>query len=294
VGVNNEPLPVPDRREEPSAGPEPSGEALFGTAAGEYARYRPGMPDGAVRLLAATLHGVPAPVLLDLGTGTGQVPRALLPVVPRMAHVNLVDVNQQMLAQATAELEPLLGACTVTTYAGEAHTFAPRILGQRADLITCCRAFHWMDRTAVLKMADRVAAPHAAVAVMGDRSLWTHDADWTVALRELIQTYLGEGRRAGTRGTYTEPGRSYEDDLAASAFSDVSEHRFPLTRAWTPESVIGYLRSTSFARPALFADRHQAFEAEARRLLDAHARSGTLREEAVFTVLLARRPGTAS
>ncbi|MBL1109895.1 class I SAM-dependent methyltransferase [Streptomyces sp. 5-8] len=293
MGVNVDP-PVPSRTDEPSAGPAPLGEALFGTVADAYARYRPGVPDAAVRLLAATLHGVPAPVLLDLGTGTAQVPRALLPVVPRLAHVDLVDINQQMLAQAMTAIEPLIGTCTVSPYAGEAHTFVPEGPGRRPDLVTCCRAFHWMDRPAVLEMVDRVAAPHATVAVMGDGSLWTYDADWTVALRELIQTYLGPGRRAGARGTYTAPGRSYEDDLADSAFSDVREYRFPMTRAWTPESVVGYLRSTSFARPDLFGDRHQAFETEVRQLLGAYARGGTLREDAVFTILLARRPGAAS
>lgn len=278
----------------PAADSTASGEALFGTTAAEYARYRPGVPDAAVRLLAATLHGVPAPVLLDLGTGTAQVPCALLPVVPRLAHVDLVDVNQGMLALAMAELKADLGACTVSAYAGEAHTFTPQVPGRGPDLITCCRAFHWMDRAAVLEMADRVAAPHATVAIMGDGSLWTHDAEWTGALRELIQTYLGPGRRAGTRGTYATPGRSYEDDLAASPFSQLREHRFPVARAWTPETVVGYLRSTSFAQPDLFADRHQAFEAEARQLLDVHAKDGVLREESVFTVLLARRPGSSS
>ncbi|WP_431045301.1 class I SAM-dependent methyltransferase [Streptomyces sp. P1-3] len=282
------------RSDEPSKGTALAGEELFGMTAAEYARYRPGVPDAAVRLLAATLHGVPAPVLLDLGTGTAQVPRALPPVVPRLAHVGLVDVNPGMLAQAMAELEPVLGTCTASAHAGEAQTFVPQTQGRRPDLVTCCRAFHWMDRPAVLQMADRAAAPHAAVAITGDGSLGTHGADWTVALRELIQTYLGVRRRAGARGTYTEPGRSYEDDLADSAFSDVREHRFPVSRAWKPESVVGYLRSTSFARPDLFADRHGEFEAEARQRLKAYTHGGVLREEAVFTVLLARRPGAAS
>lgn len=68
-----------------------------------------------------------------------------------------------------------------------------------------------MDRRSVLEMVDRVAAPHATVAIMGDDSLGTHSAAWTVALRELIQTYLGPDRHAG----YTTTGRSYEDDVAA-------------------------------------------------------------------------------
>jgi hypothetical protein len=93
---------------------------------------------------------------------------------------------------------------------------------------------------------------------MGDGGLWTHDADWTVALREPILTYLGPGRRAGTRGAYTQPGCSYREDLAASAFSEAAGHRFPVSRAWMPDAVVGYLRSTSFARPQLFAGRHDA------------------------------------
>ncbi|MFD6916888.1 hypothetical protein [Streptomyces virginiae] len=149
-----------------------------------------------------------------------------------------------------------------------------------------------MDRPAVLAMADRVASPHAAVAIMGDGSLWTHQAEWTVALQSLIQSHLGAERRAGTTGTYREPGRRYEDDLAESAFSDVAEHRIPFHRMWTPRSVLGYLRSTSFARPDLFAD-HAGFEGQAQALLLQHARDGVLHEDGVFTVLLARRPGAA-
>jgi hypothetical protein len=148
-----------------------------------------------------------------------------------------------------------------------------------------------MARPEVLSMADRVAAPHAVVAIMGDDSLWTHEAYWTAALRELIQSYLGEDRRAGSAGTYGGPGRSYEDDLADSPFSEVTEHRFPVSRVWAPEDVIGYLRTTSFARPALFADRHPEFETAALRLLQDQAGGGVLTEDAVFTVLLARRPG---
>lgn len=230
---------------EPTAGTVASPEALFGTAAAEYARYRPGVPDGAARLPASALHGVPAPVLLDLGSGIAQVPHALLSVVPRLAHASLVDVNRGMLTQALAELKESLGACTVSAYAGEADAFTPQAPGRSPDLVTCCRGFRWMDRPAVLEMADWVAAPHATVAIMGDGSLWTFEVDWAAALRELIQAYLGPGRRAGTRGTYAPPDRSYEDDLADSAFSDVSEHRFSVVRAWTAESVVGYLRSTS-------------------------------------------------
>ncbi|MET8538638.1 class I SAM-dependent methyltransferase [Streptomyces sp. NPDC005065] len=277
-------------------GPAPEQETLFAAAAADYDRYRPGVPAAAVELLADALRGRRlAPVLLDLGTGTGQVPRALLPAVPGLAHIEAADVSRQMLEQARDALTPVLGRCTLRLVHASADAYAP-LPGDEApapDLVTCCRSFHWMDGPAVLAVADRVASPDAAVAIMGGGSLWTHEAAWTRALRELIQHYLGPKRRAGTGAAYSEPRRSYEEDLAASAWSDVAEHRIPVVRTWAPKNVIGYVRSTSFAGPELFGQRHAAFEAEARTLLDAHASGGSLTENAVFTILLARRPGGA-
>ncbi|MFD4943581.1 class I SAM-dependent methyltransferase [Streptomyces sp. NPDC058409] len=279
----------------PFPGLPPEQEALFAAAAATYARYRPGLPDGAVHLLADILRDRSTPVLLDLGTGTGQVPLALRSAVPALAHIEAVDVSPQMLDQARDALVPVLGRCTLTLVHAVADVYAPLapLPGEEVrapDLVTCCRSYHWMDGPGVLAMADRVAAPDAAVAIMGDGSLWTHDADWTRALRELIQRYLGAERRAGTRRSYTEPRRSYEEDLADSAFNDVTEHLVPVTRTWAPQEVLGYLHTTSFAAPELFAERHQAFEDEALALLHAHAVDGCLVEEATFRVLLARRP----
>ncbi|MFE4594180.1 hypothetical protein [Streptomyces laurentii] len=115
-----------------------SDDALFGPEAADYARYRPGLPNAAVHLLAATHHGVPAPVLLDLGTGTGQVPRALLPVLHRRRHVlppstrALVrlqsawswhhSVSKQAalaVADARAAAEPVAGVRIIDRYAVE-------------------------------------------------------------------------------------------------------------------------------------------------------------------------------
>lgn len=279
----------------PLLGLAPEQETMFEGAALTYARHRPGLPDAAVRLLADTLRGRPSPVLLDLGTGTGQVPFALLSAGANLTHIEAVDVSPQMLHQARQVLTPLLGRCTLTLVHAAADAYEPlaTLPGEPdsgPDLITFCRSYHWMNGPAVLEMVDRVATPGAAVAVMGDGSLWTHDADWTRALRELIQRYLGAERRAGARRAYAEPRRSYEEDLADSAFNNVTEHLFPVTRTWTLQEVLGYLRTTSFAAPELFAEQHQAFEDESLALLHAHAVDGSLVEEATFRVLLARRP----
>jgi hypothetical protein len=77
---------------------------LFHATADAYGRHHPGLPDEAVHLLAGTLRGIRRPALLDLGTGTGQVPAALLPVLPQLARLDLVDADRGMLHQAELAL----------------------------------------------------------------------------------------------------------------------------------------------------------------------------------------------
>ncbi|WP_328373386.1 class I SAM-dependent methyltransferase (plasmid) [Streptomyces sp. NBC_00445] len=243
--------------------------------------------------LADTLRWHPDPALLDLGTGTAHVPPAS---DAGLAHAKAVDVSWPMLAQARVALTPVLERCTLTLVHAMADTYAP-VAGEEQvwapDLITCCRSYHWMGGPVALATADRVAAPDATMAIMGDGSLRTHASDWTRALRELIQRYLGPGRRAGARRDCTEPRRLFEESRAASAWSDVTQHRIAVTRTWTTEDVFGYVRTTSYAGAELFGERHPAFETAAQALLDTHAGEEPLVESAVFRIKLARRPGGA-
>ncbi|MFB7852939.1 NUDIX domain-containing protein [Streptomyces sp. NPDC056053] len=103
----------------------PNQEDLFGTAAGDCARYRPGVPKAAVRLLADALRDRPDPVLLDLGTGTRQVPLALQHVVPALAHIEAVDISRRMLDRARDALTPVLGRCTLTLVPTAADAYRP-------------------------------------------------------------------------------------------------------------------------------------------------------------------------
>ncbi|KPI25045.1 Methyltransferase type 12 [Actinobacteria bacterium OV320] len=131
---------------------------MFGPAADEYARFRPGVPEQVAWLLADAVKGVPDVTLLDLGAGTGQVAAALLPALPRITHVDLVDPSRAQLREAVVTLHPLLGNRALSCHEVPADRFNPQRPNYWADLITCCRAFHWMNRPAVLAMATRVEA----------------------------------------------------------------------------------------------------------------------------------------
>ncbi|MEU1193066.1 class I SAM-dependent methyltransferase [Streptomyces sp. NPDC005859] len=242
----------------------------FSDTAPYYATYRPGIPEAAVRLLSQTVAGKQHPVLLDLGSGTGQVPAALHEA---FAEIDVVERDPGMLTEANKALAGLPDT-TVRLHNTTAEEFVPPHADWAADMVTVCRAFHWMDQPAVLSLLDGCTAKDAAVVVMGDGSLWTARSPWTDALRSLIQEYTGSERRAGKDKTYDAHDRPYREILAESAFADVDEHTIDVERPWTAQTVIGYLYSTSFASRPLFGERLEEFEDRALALLTEHADAG--------------------
>ncbi|MEK8146353.1 class I SAM-dependent methyltransferase [Streptomyces sp. M10(2022)] len=203
-----------------------------------------------------------------------------------MTEIDVVEQDAGMLDEANKALAGL--SVTVRLHNTSAEEFTPPT-SYRADLVTVCRAFHWMKQDVVLSRLEGMTAADATVAVMGDGSLWTARTAWTDALRTLIQKYLGEERRAGAGRKYAAHDRPYREILAESPFGRVEEHTLAVEREWTTETVIGYLYSTSFAARPLFGERGEDFERRARALLDEHAAASGLIEHASFQIVLGRR-----
>jgi trans-aconitate methyltransferase len=272
--------PEQDRRGEPRPeGGDTGAVSLFTGTAEHYDRHRSGVPEEAVRLLVEAT--APAPRrLLDLGTGTGIVVAAL---ASAFEDVIAVDPDADMLEQARRRH----GADGATWVQARAEDYVPPS-GWSPDLVTICRAFHWMDQDAVLARIDACASSTTTIAVMGDGSVWTSTQPWKVAIREVIQEFLGERRRAGT-GTHRGNHRPFHEILADSPFSRIEEHGFQVVRTRDAESVIGYLHSTSFAAEHLFGERVEAFRARVRDVVAAYAVDGVLEDRTVFEVILARR-----
>lgn len=245
-----------------------------------YRRFRPPVAEAAVDTISAAVPAIN--VLLDLGTGTGQVLQAL---GPRVRELMIgVDRDTDMLAQAEENLASRSwdAAWRLLPVAAEA---APRPDWPAADVVTVCRAFHWMDQPRVMENTRLQLRDGGLFVVMGDGSLWRDDLEWTAVVTAVVRKYLGPRRRAGT-STFSHHSVPYADVLAAGGFRQVRvvDHRFE--RVWTPEQVLGYLYSTSFSAPALYGDRRDAFESDLLTVLHESSRNGVLVEDVNFELVM--------
>ncbi|MYV52338.1 class I SAM-dependent methyltransferase [Streptomyces sp. SID3212] len=259
---------------------------LFTGTVGFYRQYRPGIPEEVAVVLDQAAPQARPRRLLDVGTGTGLVAESLL---GRFDDIIAIDNDAEMLAAAESALRPALpSGSELTLIETTAEDFVPPA-GWRADLVTICRAFHWLDQAAVLRLLDQQVTPHGAVAIFGDNSFWAADSSWKRDVRAVVQEFLGEERRAGA-GTFNHHDRPYSEIMAESPFCEVEEIRVPVHRTWTADSVLGYLYSTTFAAPHLFGDRLGEFETSVKAALAEHSGDDTFPEDNEFLIRIGRRP----
>jgi trans-aconitate methyltransferase len=250
-----------------------------------YRKYRPGIPGDVADVLAAATPRRQPRRLLDIGTGTGLVVEALL---AHFDDIIAIDTDADMLAAAEAAIRPhVQGTTRLLLQQCAAEDFAPPA-GWQADLVTICRAFHWLDQPAVLRQLDDQVAQDGVVAIFGDNSFWAAGSPWKSAIRRVVQDFLGEQRRAGA-GVFQHHDRPYSEIMQESAFSVVEEVRVPVHRVWSAESILGYLYSTSFAAPHLFGDRLAEFEEAVHRTLAEFSDDDTFDENNEFLIRIGRQ-----
>ena len=95
-------------------------------------------------------------------------------------------------------------------------------------------------------------------------------------------------RRAGA-GTYVDPLERHETFLGRSAFNMVETHKLAMRRRLSIEDVVGLQLSMSYASPALFGDRLDAFCETLTDCLQAIALAGVFDWVLKTEVILATR-----
>lgn len=108
------------------------------------------------RPLLDRLTHVRAPLVLDVATGTGRLPLALLEQPSFQGRVVALDLSRRMLAVAAPKLAPYGDRCALLHHEAERLPFPDATF----DLVTCLEALEFMmDPRAVLRDLVRVLRP---------------------------------------------------------------------------------------------------------------------------------------
>jgi len=262
----------------------------FRDTAGDYQLYRLDYPPRLVARLAGLAGLKPGDAVLDLGCGPGNL---AIPLARMGMAVTAMDPEPDMLAAAQE-----------TAKAGSGNLPIRFVHGGSGDLtesdgpfrlVTIGRAFHFMDRAAVLDLLDRIVTQDGGIALLHDAHPPVPENDWYKVLLRISDRH---GRALFARATakdVTRGGhRRYETALYASAFTQLDGLSVTTRTNVTEDQIVGRAFTTSIcARGVLGAPAAAAFEAELRMALREIAPDGSFTEIAEMVALLARRPGLA-
>ncbi len=238
-----------------------------GEAAGYYHRFRHGYPSAVAEALVDAFSLTGRDVLVDLGCGTGQL---TLPMARYVRAVIGVDVEPDMLEhgrQAARDAD----VRNVAWMLG-ADTDIPalrRLLGDSSvAAVTIAQALHWMNRQELFRAVVPLLRRGGGIAVVTNGApLWLQETDWSRALRDFLERWLGTTLTSAC-GTDEQSQVRYRDDLAAAGF-DVVTTTVDYVASLDADQLIGSVYSAMGSRlPA--ASQRSAFAAQLRAAVGPH------------------------
>ncbi|MDR0532238.1 MAG: class I SAM-dependent methyltransferase [Oscillospiraceae bacterium] len=141
----------------------------------DYAKYRDIYPASFYERLREFGIGLPGQHVLDLGTGTGVLPRAMAPAGARFTGV---DISVEQIEQARALSAGLPIAYLVRP--AEEIDFPPGTF----DAATACQCFPYFDRAALLPKVHRALKPGGRFAILS--MTWLVEESGVVAESERL------------------------------------------------------------------------------------------------------------
>jgi SAM-dependent methyltransferase len=246
-------------------GPEYAAQFADDSVAGAYHHRIPYPPD--VFAILAGLLGDGPRAVLDVGCGTGEIARPLLPLVDR---VDAVDPSAAMIARGRA-------------LPGGDYPRLRWIVGRAEDapldppygLITAGSSIHWLDWDVALPRFRRLLAAHGCLALLSPEA---RPVPWAAELQRIIDRY-STNRDYAPYDIVTE--------LASRGLFHVrgTQATAPISFA---QPIAGYVESfhamNGFSRERMTLEAAAEFDAAVRALLAPFCPDGQVHLEVVATV----------
>lgn len=224
----------------------------FRSAAAYYSRYRVPYPKRLLAQLAIDANLKCDALLVDLATGPG---RLGLAVAPSVHKVVAVDVELEMLQEGMRAARRL-GIDNVKWIHARAEDIS--IPPGSVDLVTIGEAFHRLDQDLMLRRIGHWLKNGACVALVGCYGILHGDRPWQESLRDALSTWM-DGRTPDAPAAGR--GKSYDTQrLIEAGFHRVANREFTDSHAWTRDSILGHLHSTSRFSPSALGDDLEEFE----------------------------------
>ena len=268
-------------------------QARYDRIATGYERWwAPVLVDSALLVLddiAGDVAARPDACVLDLGTGTGTLARAIVGRWPAV-RVTAIDLSDEMLRAAHRAAEAEL---TTEASARIALVQAPadRLPFDDGTFDAAVSSFVLQlvpNRQAVLREVARVLAPggrFAFVTWLADRKPWRPDAILDDVLDEAgFDPPEGEDRHGDPASV-----SAITNGLRRAGFSDVHGRRATLAHTFTPESYLGFVEE--FDEEDTFAEMSRRTRERARRRILSELRAMPA-DDLVFRVPIVYASGT--
>jgi SAM-dependent methyltransferase len=259
---------------------------LFRGTAPFYDRFRAPYPEELLDDLRQRLPVSGRGRLLDLASGTGQI---AFPLACYFDEVVAVDQEPQSVEFAKAKAEAA-GVSNITWVSGAAESVA---LDGPFELVAVGNAFHRLNRQLVAERMRSWLQPGGGVALLWGGTPGLGDQPWEQAMAKLLESWrakLGATDRIPAGWEAVMDRDPHERVLGRAGLDYVGDFMFSVHQTWTPETLAGFVYSSSGLNRMVLGDHVADFERDLSEQLLPHATSGTFDLLASYRYQLALKP----